>query len=142
MFKKFTKFFSSSDKKIKEQEDLLKQALSSNCPRKNDILACAKNLLELGVSKADVASMLSGHTDLFEVMEFTMSLEPRFAEKFAEASLSSAMMHVQLCGHPDRAHFARNSVQFAARCYDRAGSYPYNFRAIYDSILSKTAWIV
>lgn len=141
MFKKLIQnLLSSFNREVKEQKVLLGQALTSKWSRKDDILVHARKLLELGVSKDEVADMLSDHTDFFDVMDFAMTLRPSLAEKFAEVSLSYAKEHFMLYGHTDRAHFARNSIRFAAKCYDKAGFRPNGFQELYDEILEKTAW--
>lgn len=141
MFKKWIQsLFSSVNKEVEEQKALLLQGLAHPWPRPEYVLIPARKLLELGVSKDEVADMLSNHTNFFDVMDFAMTLRPSLAEKFAESSLSSAKAHFTLCGHLDRAHWARNSIEFAAKCYDKVGFRPDGFQELRDNIFKKTAW--
>lgn len=129
-----------TQKKIEEQKKLLLTGLGHPWPRPEYILEPAQALLALGVSKDDVAGMLEDHTNFFDVMEFAIGLRPSLADKFGRASFESAQAHAKLCGHLDRAHWARNSISFAAKCFSRAGTFPPGFHDLRDLIFKKTSW--
>lgn len=125
--------------KIEEQKKILAFELGTTYPRAERILAPCQKLIELGVSDHEVADLVA-EADLYKVKRFAMKLKPSLAEKFAKTSVDWAKEHMKLCGHGDRAHWARACVRFADECYKTAGYKPNSFNDLFAEVMQKTAW--